>query len=109
MKTKKQILEETQLLNEDWIENVLMVAGFVPVIGEVADIILILRYCYKKEYLYAGLMLIALIPTVGDFIAKPLIRLLKGAGGVGKVALKNTDEMVKFANSNPSFKKQYLN
>jgi hypothetical protein len=102
MKTKKQILEESQLLNEDWIENVLMVAGFVPVIGE------ILRYCYKKEYLYAGLMLIALIPTVGDFIAKPLIRLLKGAGGVGKIALKNTDEMVKFANSNPEFKKQYL-
>ncbi len=108
MKTKKQILEDSQLLNEDWIENVLMVAGFVPVIGEVADIILILRYCYKKEYLYAGLMLIALIPTVGDFIAKPLIRLLKGAGGVGKIALKNTDEMVKFANSNPEFKKQYL-
>jgi hypothetical protein len=108
MKTKKQILEENQLLNEDWIENVLMVAGFVPVIGEVADIILILRYCYKKEYLYAGLMLIALIPTVGDFIAKPLIRLLKGAGGVGKLALKNTDEMIKFANSNPAFKKQYL-
>jgi hypothetical protein len=108
MKTKKQILEENQLLNEDWIENVLMVAGFVPVIGEVADVILILRYCYKKEYLYAGLMLIALIPTVGDFIAKPLIRLLKGAGGVGKIALKNTDEMVKFANSNPEFKKQYL-
>jgi len=108
MKTKKQILEESQLLNEDWIENVLMVAGFVPVIGEVADVILILRYCYKKEYLYAGLMLIALIPTVGDFIAKPLIRLLKGAGGAGKIALKNTDEMVKFANSNPEFKKQYL-
>lgn len=108
MKTKKEILEQRQLLKEDWIENLLMVGGFVPVIGEVFDIILILRYCYKKEYLYAGLMLIALIPTVGDFIAKPIIRLLKGAGGVGKLALKNTDEMVKFANSNPAFKKQYL-
>jgi hypothetical protein len=29
-------------------------------------------------------------------------------GAVGKLALKNTDEMVKFANSNPAFKKQYL-
>ena len=108
MKTKKEILEESLLLKEDWIENALMIAGFVPIIGEVADVILILRYCYKKEYLYAGLMLIALIPTVGDFIAKPMIRLLKGSGGVGKLALKNTDEMVKFANSNPVFKKQYL-
>ena len=70
-----------------------MIAGFVPIIGEVAYVILIIRYCYKKEYLYAGLMLIALIPTVGDFIAKPMIRLLKGSGGVGKLALKNTDEM----------------
>jgi hypothetical protein len=106
--TKQEILESKQLLNEDGIESALMIAGFVPVIGEIADIILIARYIYKKEYLYAGLMLIALIPTVGDFIAKPIIRLLRGAGGAGKLALKNSDEMVKFAMANPQFKKQYL-
>jgi len=38
---------EKQLLKEDWIENSLMIAGFVPVIGEVADIVLIIMYCYR--------------------------------------------------------------
>lgn len=97
-----------QLLKEDTIETALMVAGFVPVIGEIADIALICVYLYRKEYLFAGLMLIALIPTVGDFIAKPIIRFLKGSGSAGKMALKNSDEMVKFATSNPQFKKQYV-
>ena len=106
--TKKEILESKELLNEDWIDNALMVAGFVPVIGEVADIILIIRYIWKKEYLYAGLMLIALIPTVGDFIAKPIIRLLKGAGEAGSIALKSGTGLVKYAETHPQFAAQYL-
>ena len=106
--TKKQILENKELLKEDTLENILMVAGFVPVVGEIADIILIIRYIMKKEYLYAGLMLIALIPTVGDFIAKPLIRLLKGSGIAGKVALRSSDDMVKFLANNPKIQSQYV-
>jgi hypothetical protein len=96
---------EKQLLKEDWIENSLMVAGFVPVIGEVADIVLIIMYCYRKQWLYAGLMLIALIPTVGDFIAKPLIRIFKSPAAKG--ALKGTDEMVTFLRTNPKIAEQY--
>jgi hypothetical protein len=106
--TKKQILENKELLKEDTLENILMVAGFVPVIGEVADIVLIIRYIMKKEYLYAGLMLIALIPTVGDFIAKPFIRLLKGSGVAGKVALKGSTEMAEFLAKNPKMQSQYV-
>lgn len=106
--TKKQILENRELLKEDAIENVLMVAGFVPIVGEIADIILIIRYIMKKEYLFAGLMLIALIPTVGDFIAKPFIRLLRGSGVAGKVALKSSDDMVKFLSTNPKLQAQYV-
>lgn len=106
--TKKQILENKELLKEDTIENVLMVAGFVPVVGEIADIILIIRYIMKKEYLFAGLMLIALIPTVGDFIAKPIIKLLRGSGVAGKVALKSSDDMVKFLSTNPKIQSQYV-
>lgn len=106
--TKKQILENKELLKEDALESILMVAGFVPVIGEVADIILIGRYIYKKEYLYAAIMLIALIPTVGDFIAKPFIRLLKGYGASGKVALTGTKEMAEFLIKNPKMKAQYV-
>jgi hypothetical protein len=104
--TKKQILESKQLLKEDGLETALMIAGFVPVIGEIADIILIIRYIYKKEYLYAGLMLIALIPTVGDFIAKPIIKLLKSP--LAKGALKNTDNLVEFASKNPKFAEKYV-
>jgi hypothetical protein len=106
--TKKQILENRVLLKEDALENALMVAGFVPVIGEVADIALILLYISRKEYLYAGLMLIALIPFVGDWVAKPFIRLLKGSGAAGRVALKGSDDMVKFLSTNPKAQQQYV-
>lgn len=106
--TKKQILENRQVLKEDTLENILMVAGFVPVIGEIADIILIIRYIYKKEYIYAALMLIALIPTVGDFIVKPFIRVLKGAGIAGKTALRSSDDLAKYLMQNPSAKEQFL-
>jgi hypothetical protein len=106
--TKKQILENKVLLKEDALENALMVAGFVPVIGEVADIALILLYISRKEYLYAGLMLIALIPFVGDWVAKPFIRLLKGSGSAGRIALKSSDDMVKFLSTNPKAQQQYV-
>ena len=103
--TKQELLESKELINENWIENTLMVVGFVPVIGEVADIALIIYYCYKKEWLYAGLMLIALIPTVGDFIAKPLIKIFKSPAA--KSALKGTEEMVTFLKANPKVAEQY--
>ena len=106
--TKKEILENKKVLKEDTLENILMIAGFVPVIGEIADIILIIRYIYKKEYLYAALMLVALIPTVGDFIVKPFIRVLKGAGIAGKTALRSSDDLAKYLMQNPSAKEQFL-
>ena len=77
--TKKQILEQKTDLNESIfsLENILMTAGFIPVIGEIADIALIIYYLKKGEKLYAALMLIALIPTVGDIIVKPIIKALR--------------------------------
>jgi len=84
---KKNLLENKQQLNESFAENLLMAAGFIPVIGEIADIGLICYYLYKGEKLYAALMLIALIPTVGDFIAKPIIKLFKGSRE-GMLAMK---------------------
>jgi len=85
---KKEILEQREQLNEallSW-ENALMAAGFIPVIGEVADIALIIYYLKKGEKLYAALMLIALVPTVGDIAIKPFIKLLKGVKGEAKIA-----------------------
>jgi hypothetical protein len=98
---------EKILLKEDFIENALMIAGFIPVIGEIADIILIIRYLFQGKYLYAGLMLIALIPTVGDFIAKPFIYFLKGRK-VTNLALKNSDELLKYLEKTPEAKKMYM-
>lgn len=106
--TKKQILENRQILNEDAWENALMVAGFIPVVGEIADWILIMKYVREKQYLYAGLMLIALIPTVGDFIAKPFIKLLKTAGIGGRTALAGTKEMTEYLAKNPQLKSQFV-
>jgi hypothetical protein len=106
--SKKQLLENKQLLKEDAIETALMAAGFIPVIGEVFDIILIIRYIIKKEYLYAGLMLIALIPTVGDFIVKPFLGLLKGVKGGGKIVLSGAEDIVKLTKANPKLASEYL-
>lgn len=84
---KKYVISEnfqTKIyLNEDFAENALLVAGFVPVIGEVADIILILRYLKQKRYIESGLMLVALIPTFGDFVVKPFLKIGKAVGAFG--------------------------
>jgi hypothetical protein len=53
-------------------------------------------------------MLIALIPTVGDFIIKPFIGVLRGSAGAGKLVLRNADDIVKLAKSNPKLAQEYL-
>lgn len=114
---KKDILENKVLLNEDAWESFLMAMGFIPVVGEIFDFILILTYLKRKEYLWAGLMLIALIPTVGDFLVKPFIRVLKGSTGAAKVGvkvagevpamLKSENALVKYLKENPKMAKMY--
>jgi hypothetical protein len=106
--TKQEILESRELLTEDMIENILMVAGFVPVIGTIADIILIIRYLMKGEKLYAALMLIGLIPMVGNAIVNPMIKLLRGAGEVGTIAFKSEAAALAFAKSHPQFAAKYI-
>jgi len=71
--TKKILLKEGELLTEfDW-EVVLLALGFIPVIGEVFDVILIVKYFKERRWLEAFLMMIALIPTVGDIAVKPFL------------------------------------
>jgi hypothetical protein len=104
----KKVINEKEVLNEDWIENTLMALGFVPVVGELFDFILIVKYILKKEYFYATLMVVALFPIVGDLIAKPFILGLKALrGGVGKLALRNADDMAKVLVENPKLLAQY--
>jgi hypothetical protein len=102
-------LNDKQSINESLfgVENMLMLAGFVPVIGEIADIALICYYLYKGEKLYAALMLIALIPTVGDFIAKPIIKLFKGSRE-GAAAMKaGGDKLAEYLAKNPKIASKY--
>lgn len=72
-------VNKKQNIDESFIENALLVAGFVPIIGEAADTALILKYAYEKRYIEAGLMMIALIPTVGDILVKPFLFMAKGS------------------------------
>jgi len=104
------LISEKQQINESLFsfENILMAAGFIPVIGEIADIALICYYLYKGEKLYAAIMLIGLIPGVGQWIAAPIVRLFKGSregviamreGGVKltEYLAKNPEAAAKFA------------
>lgn len=108
-----KLITEEQLLNEDFIENALMVAGFVPVIGEVFDSILIVRYLTQKRYIEAGLMLIALIPGVGDLAVKPILVILKKVGLTGGVkgARLTSKAFAEVLNKpgNEAIKESYLN
>jgi hypothetical protein len=93
---------EPQDINEGFWENALLVAGFIPVIGEVADTILIIKYWREGRKIEAGLMLLALIPTVGDIIVKPFLRLGKAAG-----AFKTATTFTKFITENPQARAAY--
>lgn len=98
-------LENQEDLNEDGIfswENALMALGFLPVVGEIADIILIIKYWREKRKIEAGLMLFALIPTVGDVLVKPFLKLGKAAG-----AFKTSGTFLKFLSENPAARASY--
>jgi hypothetical protein len=101
--TKSESFEPTnQEVSEGWGETALQLIGFVPVIGEIADIILIIKYYREDRKIEAGLMLFALIPTFGDFIVKPFLRLGKAAG-----AFKTSATFLKYLSDNPAAKVAY--
>ena len=105
---KSEMFEiEPQDINEGFWENALLVAGFIPVIGEVADTILIIKYWREGRKIEAGLMLLALIPTVGDIIVKPFLRLGKAAGAF-KTATTFTNFITKYMANNACFVKRNI-
>jgi len=96
------LITKKDLINEGIGENALLLLGFVPVIGEAADVILIIKYLKEKRYIEAGLMLFALIPTVGDAMIKPFLKIGQKTG-----AFKNTTAFLNTIKTNPAFAKQY--
>jgi hypothetical protein len=55
-----------------YIEFILDVAGFIPIVGIVADALSIILALYQGEYLMAFISSISLIPLTGSFIGFPL-------------------------------------
>ena len=68
--TKSEILEivQKEQINENFGETALLAASFIPGIGTFANIALIIKYYKEQRYLESGLMLVAMIPFVGDLM-----------------------------------------
>lgn len=111
-KNKTQIKEETfeitkeELLNEDFIETALLGAGFVPGVSSFANIALIIRYYKQERFIECGLMLLALIPFVGDMMVWPFLKIFKGIKGAS--ALKNSSKFMQILSKNPEAKQMFL-
>ena len=102
--TKAELYEAIQQpIDEGWGENALLLAGFIPVIGDIADIILIIKYVREKRYIEAGLMLFALVPIVGQALVTPIIRAGKEIKGV----FSGGEAFAKFLSSNPKLAANY--
>ncbi len=102
--TKSELLEQLQDVNEISMETFLMGAGFIPVIGEVADAALIVKYFKENRWIEAMLMIIALVPTVGDIAVKPLLFMARKSG-----ALRSAATFEKFLMKNPKAAKYFEN
>lgn len=70
--------ENTQMLNEEWWNTLGDVVGIFDPTG-VVDLINGLDYIRQGEYLFGFLSMIAIVPYVGDVIAKPLMGVSKGS------------------------------
>jgi hypothetical protein len=89
-------------LNEISTETILMGLGFIPVIGEVFDTILIIKYFKEKRWIEGCLMILSLIPTVGDVIAKPFLFMARKFG-----AFKSASKFTEFVATNPKAAELY--
>ena len=74
-KTFDQFINEeydlTEKLSSTDIKHLgLDILGFVPILGEPADIANAMLYIKEKNYLFAALSVIAIIPEIGDVIGK---------------------------------------
>jgi hypothetical protein len=70
--------ENSQMLNEEWWNTLGDVVGIFDPTG-VVDLINGLDYIRQGEYFFGFLSMIAIVPYVGDVIAKPLMGVSKGS------------------------------
>jgi hypothetical protein len=70
--------ENTQMLNEEWWNTIGDIVGIIDPTG-VVDLVNGLDYIRQGEYFFGFLSMIAIVPYVGDVIAKPLMGVSKGS------------------------------
>ena len=82
---RKQLIkiQENKHLSEktDWYNIGLDLVGLIPGLGEPADLINMIDYLRKKDYLFAAFSAISMIPEIGDAVGKggkTLVGLAKG-------------------------------
>ncbi len=67
----------------DILQTVIDVAGFIPVVGDIADALNVIISLIRKKIVEAVISAIAIIPGVGSVIAMPIKTIFKAAGNVG--------------------------
>lgn len=100
----KQLNEDIILERAEWLKFAGDIAGFIPVVGEGADLGVALLHLRDKEYLDAAFSLVSMVPQIGDAAgksAKYLRKTLKTASKGGpkaakyaKIAIKLVDKVV---------------
>ena len=75
---KSLYVENTQMLNEEWWNTIGDIVGIIDPTGLV-DLVNGLDYIRQGEYLFGFLSMVAVVPYVGDVIAKPLMGVSKGS------------------------------
>lgn len=79
-------------INVDGIQDLLDIAGLVPVVGEFADGINAVICLVRKDYVGAGLSAVSMVPVVGDVIGKGGKLIRHGDEIVGaSIMVKNLD------------------
>ena len=106
--TKSEILEivQKEQINENFGETALLAASFIPGIGTFANIALIIKYYKEQRYLESGLMLVAMIPFVGDLMVLPFLKIFKGLKG--GMAINNSAKLMQVLSKNPEAKELFL-
>jgi len=97
-----ETINKKENIEEIGTETMLMGLGFIPVIGEVFDTILIIKYFKEKRWIEGFLMIISLVPVVGDSIVKPFLFMLRKFGGA-----KSAARFTQFLATNPKAAELY--
>ena len=79
----------------DWTHGVLDVAGFVPVLGAIPDLINAGVYLTEGDYVQAGISAVAAIPGAGDVVAAGNIGVKVGKQVVKKIEKETAEQIEK--------------